>query len=134
MALKTANKRNPNFSMSSLTDIIFLLLIFFMLTSSFVTPNALNLILPSSNSQTTVKQTLAESINSDLAYFIGTDEVNFDDLEALIQQEVNKDTVNDKTIILNCDKSVPIGEAVKVINIIKNMDLDMVLATSPVQE
>ncbi len=68
MALRTRNKVSPNFSMSSMTDIVFLLLIFFMLTSTLVTTNALDLVLPSSKAKSVKKQTVSVSIDKNLKH------------------------------------------------------------------
>ena len=70
MALKSKNKVSAEFSMSSMTDIVFLLLLFFMLTSTLVTTNALDLVLPNSTAQTVKKQRVSVSINENLEYFI----------------------------------------------------------------
>lgn len=129
MALKPSNKRNPNFSMSSLTDIIFLLLIFFMLTSNFVTPNALNLVLPSSDSKTVIPQTISVSINKDLNYFVGTTEVPLENIQALLEEQLEEQ--KDATVVLNADKSVPIEKVVEVMNIAHDMKVQMILATTP---
>ena len=69
MNLRRRNKVNPNFNMSSMTDIVFLLLIFFMLTSTLVSPNALKLLLPSSKSKILEKQTISVSINKDIHFY-----------------------------------------------------------------
>ena len=81
MRLKTKNKVSPNFNMSSMTDIVFLLLIFFMLTSTLVSPNALKLLLPNSKSKTLEKQTLSVSITEEIEYYIENRQVNIEDLE-----------------------------------------------------
>ena len=135
MGLQSSNKLNPNFSMSSLTDIIFLLLIFFMLTSTFVTPNGLNLLLPSSNSQTMVQGKVSVSITQNLEYYVGQEQVNFDDLKgaieaALAEMEDPKST----TVVLNAEKTVPIDEVVQIMNIANEMNVRMLLATNPKQE
>ena len=70
MALKRRNSVNASFSMSSMTDIVFLLLIFFMVTSTLIAPNALKLLLPQSNNQTAAKPITAISITQDLKYYI----------------------------------------------------------------
>ena len=75
MALKSRNKVSPNFNMSSMTDIVFLLLIFFMLTSTLVSPNALKLLLPNSKAKTLEKQTISVSINKDLDFYINENQV-----------------------------------------------------------
>ena len=75
MALKSRNKVSPNFNMSSMTDIVFLLLIFFMLTSTLVSPNALKLLLPNSKAKTLEKQTISISINKELDFYINENQV-----------------------------------------------------------
>lgn len=132
MALRSSNKINPNFNMSSLTDIIFLLLIFFMLTSTFVTPNALNLLLPSSNSQTTVSERVSVSVTQDLDYYVGSQPASLEELPDLIQQEIADQT--DPTVVLNAEKTVPIEHIVNIMNIANDLNVKMILATRPIKE
>ena len=127
MGLRSRNKVSPNFNMSSMTDIVFLLLIFFMLTSTLVSPNALNLLLPRSSSKTQTKQTVSVSITKELDFYINQDKVEFDLLEPLLLQEMGNDPSN--SIILHVDKTVPINEAVKVMNIANENKFKLVLAT-----
>lgn len=132
MGLQTRNKVSPNFNMSSLTDIIFLLLIFFMLTSTLVSPNALKLLLPSSNSQTLAKQTVSVSITKDLNYYLDKKRVTIDELSSNLQEKF--DEIDDATIVLNADKSVPVDNVVQVMNIANQLDLKMILATKPIRK
>lgn len=135
MGLESSNKLNPNFSMSSLTDIIFLLLIFFMLTSTFVTPNGLNLLLPSSNSQTMVQGKVSVSITQNLDYYVGQEQVSFDNLKGAIQAALAEmDDPKNTTVVLNAEKTVPIDEVVQIMNIANEMNVRMLLATSPSEE
>ncbi len=135
MGLQSSNKINPNFSMSSLTDIIFLLLIFFMLTSTFVTPNGLNLLLPSSNSQTMVQGKVSVSITQNLEYYVGQEQVTFDDLKGAIQAALAEmDDPKNTTVVLNAEKTVPIDEVVQIMNIANEMNVRMLLATNPTEE
>ena len=115
--------------MSSLTDIIFLLLIFFMLTSTLVSPNALNLLLPSSNSQTQATQTVSVSINKDLEYFVGANRVPLAQIPSVLKKEL--DGHEDKTVVLNVDKSVPIEFVVDIMSIASDLNVKMILATKP---
>jgi len=131
MGLQTRNKVSPLFNMSSLTDIIFLLLIFFMLTSTLVTPNALKLLLPSSNSQTLAKQTVSISITDDLKYYVDRNKVTLTEMQSILSSRA-KD-IQDATIVLNADKSVPVDNIVKVMNICNQLDLKMILATKPIR-
>ena len=129
MAIKTRNKVSPNFNMSSMTDIVFLLLIFFMLTSTLVSPNALKLLLPSSESKTLAKQTVSVSINAQKEYFVNKTRVEFGQLEStLLQNLAGKE---DPSVILHVEKSLPIEEAVKVMDIASRNKLRMVLSTKP---
>ncbi len=129
MGLRTRNKVTPNFNMSSMTDIVFLLLIFFMLTSTLVSPNALKLLLPSSSSKTLAPQTVSVSITSELDYYIDAVEINFSDLEPLLINKMGDNPEN--SIILHVDKQIPVEEAVKVMDIASRNKFKMVLATNP---
>lgn len=127
MPIKSRNKVSAAFSMSSMTDIVFLLLIFFMLTSTLVTTNALDLILPKSNAQTVKKQRVSVSVNEDLEYFIDKDLVELKYLEA---QLIEKLSVQDEqVVVLRVDKSVPMEHAVEVMDIAYRNKFKIVLAT-----
>ena len=115
MSLRSRNKVNPNFSMSSMTDIVFLLLIFFMLTSTLVSPNALKLLLPNSKAKTLEKQTVSISITEEINYFINGKEVAKDNIEKELKI-ILKD-IEDPGIILHADKTVAIEHVVTVMNI-----------------
>lgn len=130
MNIKSRNKRSAEFSMSSMTDIVFLLLIFFMLTSTLVAPNALKLLLPSSNSQTLAPQTIEVSIDETFKFYVGAEEVNIDQLPSKIAAVAQKEGP-ETTIVLRSDKSVPIEQVVKVMNIANELKIKMILATKP---
>lgn len=136
MALKRTTKAEPNFSMSSMTDIVFLLLIFFLVTSTLVNPNALKLLLPKSTGQVSAKATVSVSIKHYLdtdtfSYHINGDEkpVPFseieDDLVELLQNE------EDPTFSIYADETVPIREVVEIMNIAKRNHYKVIMATRP---
>ena len=129
MSLRSRNKVSANFSMSSMTDIVFLLLIFFMLTSTLVSPNALKLLLPNSKARTLEKQTLSVSITAEIDYYIGDKQVAIENLE----QELKLELVGQKepAIVLHADKTVDIEYAVKVMDIAYRNKYKVVLATNP---
>ncbi len=129
MSLKSRNKVASTFNMASLTDIVFLLLIFFMLTSTLVSPNALKLLLPSSNSQTLAKQTISVSITEELNYYVNKQEVSLEQLASTISTKIRKD--QDPTVVLNVERSVPIENVVKVMDIANDLKIKMILATEP---
>ncbi len=127
MALKSRNKINPTFSMSSMTDVVFLLLIFFMITSTLVHPNALKLLLPQSRNQTAAKPLTTVSITRDLNYFVENRRVNFSQIEPLLKEKVGQNP--DVYISLHVDENVPMKEVVKVMNIVKRNQYKLILAT-----
>lgn len=129
MAIKKTSKINASFSMASMTDIVFLLLIFFMITSTMISPNALKLLLPQSNSQTTVKAYTSVSITKDFQYYVESQPVNFSDLETTLKTKmVNAD---DPVISLHVEQSVPVEYMVRVMNIAQRNQYKLILATRP---
>jgi biopolymer transport protein ExbD len=129
MALKRTAKPSIEFSMASMSDLVFLLLIFFMLTSTLIAPNAIKLLLPKSNNQTPATPNVAVSISEDIKYYVGTRQIAFEQLEQMLQNQLKSE--EDPTISLHADKSVPIEYVVKVMNIAKDHKYKVVLATSP---
>ena len=129
MNLRGRNKISPEFSMSSMTDIVFLLLIFFMLTSPTITPEALDLILPKAKGKTTTVQNVAVSITKDLQVYINEERVSNSSLEQRLKQELAG--VEDPTIILRAEEGVPIEKAVNVMDIANRNKYKIVLAVKP---
>ncbi|KGL52323.1 MULTISPECIES: biopolymer transporter ExbD [Porphyromonas] len=134
MKLKRKAKVVEIFSMASMTDVIFLLLIFFMVTSTLVMPNALKVLLPQSNQQTAVKTPTRITIDKELRYYVtmknGEDrEVGYDELKAYIDGELSEDP--DFFVALYADESIPYGEVVKILNIAVEKKFKMVMATRP---
>ncbi len=134
MALKRRNKVNAAFSMSSMTDIVFLLLIFFMVTSTLVAPNALKLLLPQSNNQTAATPITTISVTQDLRYYINDDgqlhSVDFQEIEPFLQDRYGVGN-DDIYISLHAEKSVPWDEIVKIMNIARKNKYKMIAATAP---
>ena len=136
MAIKRNTKVDPSFSMSSMTDIVFLLLIFFLVTSTLVNPNALKLMLPKSTGQVAAKATVSVSIKhypeqQRVSYHINgsQDPVSPDQLEGSIVEVLQDE--EDPTFSIYSDESVPIKEIVQVMNIAKRNHYKVILATSP---
>ena len=128
MNLKANNKINPLFSMSSMTDIIFLLLIFFMLTASFITPSGLPVSLPSSKSSKIVNQKVSVTITKDLKYFVNDKEVNISDIEIHLRDEIGD---KEGLVVLHCDKDVPVEHLVNVAGIATSLEAKVTIATQP---
>ncbi len=127
MKLKGRNKVSPEFSMSSMTDIVFLLLVFFMLTSN--SPNALDLLLPKAKGKSTNTQNIAVSINKNLDYYIDNQKVNPEFLEIELKRKLKG--VEKPTIILRAEESVPIEKAVSIMDIANQNNFKVILAVRP---
>jgi len=135
MALKRTTKADPNIAMSSMTDIVFLLLIFFLVTSTLVNPNALKLLLPKSTGQVSAKPTVTVSIkdwgSDKYTYHVNGTQTPLtlpaveNELVELLQSE------EDPTFSIYSDESVPIREVVQVMNIAKRNHYRVILATQP---
>jgi biopolymer transport protein ExbD len=129
MNLRGRNKVSAEFNMSSMTDIVFLLLIFFMLTSTMVTTNALDLVLPKAKGKTDSNKNIAVSINKKLEFFIDKEAVPENELEAKLLSLMSVD--KDKAIILRAEEGVPIEKAVSVLDIANRNQIKVVLAVRP---
>lgn len=120
MAIRSRNKVEPTFNSSSMSDLVFLLLIFFMLTSTLVAPNAIKLMLPSSSSKTMAKQTVTVYINDKSQYFIDEDQIDESQLTDLINAKIGNDT--QATVVLRSDKTVPVQYVVNVIDAVNEIN------------
>ena len=135
MPIRTRNKLSVSFSMASMSDLVFLLLIFFMLTSTLVAPNAIKLLLPGSNSKTMAKQTITVYIDEQQNYFIEEFQVSDAMLEAELTQKLNSQ--EESTVVLRADKSVPVQDVVNVIDAVNEINRKtgskhkVILATQP---
>lgn len=129
MAIKSRNKVSIEFSMSSMSDMVFLILIFFMISSTQISPNGLKVALPKSSNQVSGKKHATVSINKDLQYAINSDIVTSETLESQLKNVLAKQS--EPTIILRVDKDVPTGETVKVMDIASRNRWKFVLATKP---
>lgn len=132
MALKRRSKVNAEFSMSSLTDIIFLLLIFFMLTSTLVSQNALNLKLPSSNSKTVAPPSMSVSIKRNGNYYLNGQQMSLGNIENGLRQRVNQEQNRDNvTISIFAEENTPIQYVVNVMDLANRLRVKAILATEP---
>ncbi|MGO3237958.1 MAG: ExbD/TolR family protein [Psychroflexus halocasei] len=129
MNLRGRNKVSPEFSMSSMTDIVFLLLIFFMLTSPVITPEALDLILPKAKGKSTNKQNVSVSITKDLEYSVDGEKVAFERLESALKSKLAD--VENPTVILRAEKDIILQKAVDVMMIANENQYKLILAVKP---
>ncbi|SEM15928.1 outer membrane transport energization protein ExbD [Maribacter orientalis] len=127
MKLKGRNKVSPDFSMSSMTDIVFLLLVFFMLTAN--SPNALDLLLPKAKGKSTNTQNVSVSIDKNLQYFVNDQRINGEYIEIELKKALAGQ--DNPTIILRAEESVAIKEAVNVMDIANKNNYKVILAVRP---
>ncbi|MGL5620082.1 MAG: ExbD/TolR family protein, partial [Tannerellaceae bacterium] len=128
---------DPSFSMASMTDIIFLLLIFFMITSTVVIPNAIKVNLPQSKKQTSVKPLTRITVDANLNIYVAYGKqkekvVTFEELTPFLQESLAKDP--EMYVALYADEAVPYREVVKILNIANENNFKMVLATKPLRK
>ena len=129
MNIRGRNKITPDFNMSSMTDIVFLLLIFFMLASTLVTVNAIDIILPKASGKTENKKSVAVSIKKDLSYYIDQKRVGVSVLESELIVALSDE--DKPTIVLRAEKSVPVDNVVKVMDIANRNKFKVILAVKP---
>ena len=132
--LKRRAKISPNFSMASMTDLIFLLLIFFMITSTMVSPNAIKVLLPQGRQQTSAKPLTRVIIDKNLNFYtaFGNEDempIDLEELPPFLQSCAEREP--EMYIALYADETVPYREIVKVLNIANENKFKMVLATRP---
>ncbi len=129
MAIKRGSKVEISGSSASMTDLMFLLLIFLMIATTLINNNALKLNLPKSTNVTKEKMVVSISITPSLEYFVDKEKVGFDQIETLLKSKL--DGAESPVVSLYVDEVVPTGEMVKVANIVKRNNYTINLATAP---
>ncbi len=127
--IRRTKRANADFNMSSMTDVVFLLLIFFMATSTLINPNALKLLLPKSTNQTSNTPAAVVSIDRRLTFYLNQKVIPFSQLESRLVALL-KDS-DEPCISIEAEKSVPIEQVVRVMNIAKTYGYKAILATDP---
>ncbi len=130
MNLKPKNKVEASFSMSGMTDVIFLLLLFFILTNSFVTPSGLPVNLPASKSADIVLQKVSVTITKELKYFVNDKPVTIGQLEGVLRAAL---TEKQGVVVLHCDEGVSVKHLVHVAGIATALEARVSIATKPEQ-
>jgi len=130
MAIKGRNKININFAMSGMTDIVFLLLIFFMITSTLIIPGVMDVSLPQSNNQTAANPEVNVAISKDLVYYVEGKEVSFNNLESKLQ-EILGNPEEPPTVRLNADENLDMDQVFKFLEIAKRNRYRVIMGTRP---
>lgn len=115
----------------ALNDILFILLLFFLIVSTLANPNVIKLTLPKAKSNTKSKQTVVVSINDKREFFVGTNKVAFGSLKQMLAASIARDSKEvDPTIVVNAEKSVPVEDVVSIMEIAREIGARVVLATT----
>ncbi len=135
MAIKARNTRNIQFTMASMSDLVFLLLIFFMLTSTLIAPSAIKLLLPSSDSRTMSPQTVTVYIDENRQLYLEENPVDLEGLHAGLVSSLEGHA--EGAVVLRSDQSVPVQYVVNVIDVVEQINSTyrvkhkVILATQP---
>ncbi len=131
MKLRSKNKFRPEVSTSSLSDIMFFLMLFFLITSTLISPSVIKLTLPSSKFHQTVRKTeISISITKDQKYFVNNQQVDLKGLELELNNQLTKAGKSENiTVVIRCDSSVPVQELVNILQIGNKLKIKMILAT-----
>lgn len=129
MAIKRGSKVETSFGAASMTDMMFLLLIFLMVATTLINTNALKILLPKSTNQVSDKPTTTISVTEDLTYYIDKEPIAFNLLEARLQERFKG--VEKPIVMLNMDKRVTVDEFAKVMNIAKRNQYSLFMMTQP---
>lgn len=131
MKVRRRNKAKAEFNMAAMTDIVFLLLIFFII--NYELPNAIKLLLPNANGKTTANKSITLSVSEDLMYAINNEIIDVSELKVKLAEEINKakTTTEEPTVVLKIDKSVDLENVVNILEIGNELKVPMILATKP---
>jgi biopolymer transport protein ExbD len=127
MNLKKRHKDEGEVHTGPLNDILFILLLFFLIVSTLANPNVIRLSQPKSKSDTKAKQTVVVSIDANKQFFVGTTKVTLADLKARLQPFLAKEP-DQPSIVINADKSVPVEDVVAVMRVARDLGAKSVLA------
>lgn len=129
MNLRSRNKRHVELHNGALNDILFILLLFFLIVSTLANPNVIKLTLPKATSNTKAKQTVVVSIDASRQFFVGTSRVDQATLKEALIPALNNEKV-DPTIVVNAEKSVPIEDIISVMEVARELGAKVVIATA----
>ncbi len=130
MNLRKRNRPAAEVQTSAMNDIMFFLMLFFLIASTLTNPNVIKLLLPKSESgQSISKKTVSIAVTKDLEYFLDKQPVRLEDIQPRLL--VYKQQVEELTIVLSVDRTVAIQDVVQIMDIANKMGIKLVLATEP---
>ena len=128
MQIKRRSSQDPQGHSSALNDILFILLLFFLIISTLANPNVVKLSIPKAKSDTKAKQTVVVSINDKQQFFVGTTAVILDSLKPSISRAIAKSQDAEPTVVINADKQATADNIVAVMRAAHDLNLHTVLA------
>ena len=127
MDLKRRHREDAEVHTGPLNDILFILLMFFLIVSTMANPNVIRLSQPKSKSDTKAKQTVVVSIDANKQFYVGTTRVTIDELKAKLQPFLAKES-EQPSVVINADKTVPVDDVVAVMRVARELGARTVLA------
>lgn len=128
MQLRKKHRGEAEVFTDALNDILFILLMFFLIVSTLANPNVIKLSQPKSKSDTKAKQNVVVSIDSTLTYYVGTTPVPLDSLKSALMPAIEKEKTEVPTVVINADKKVPIDNVVAVMKVARDLGARTVLS------
>ena len=135
MKIERKKHRGAEVYTASLNDIMFFLMLFFLIIATMIAPATLKVVLPSSktSSDAAVRNQIDLTVTADLRYFIGDNEITFEQIEPLIAQELAKKQNQETIVLLHADKSLNLQDVVNLFDIGNNLKTKMILFTQKVK-
>jgi len=128
MQVRKKNRAEAEVFTDALNDILFILLMFFLIVSTLANPNVIKLSQPKSKSDTKAKQNVVVSIDENLVYYVGTTKVPVDSLYSALLPVIQKEKTEIPTVVINAHKNVPIDNVVSVMRVAKQLGARTVLS------
>jgi biopolymer transport protein ExbD len=127
MNLRNRHREDAEVHTGPLNDILFILLLFFLIVSSLANPNVIKLSQPKSKSDTKAKQTVVVSIDANKQFYVGTARVTLEEMKAKLQPFLTRPG-EEASVVINADKNVPVDDVVQVMRIARELGARTVLA------
>lgn len=128
MRLRKKSQGEVEVFTDALNDILFILLMFFLIVSTLANPNVIKLSQPKSKSDTKAKQNVVVSIDAEKQYYVGQTKVGVEQLKEALQPAIDKEKTETPTVVINADKTVPIDDVVAVMRVARELGARTVLS------
>jgi len=127
MNIRKRFRTHPEMHTGALNDILFILLLFFLIVSTLANPNVIKVSNPKAKADTKAKQTVVISVNKDQQLFIGAEPIAIENLESKLQEYLSKETEK-PTVVINGDSTSHLGTSIKIMQVIKKLGATPVMA------